>query len=371
MARAARLYYPGGVFHVVSRCLNRDYLIDGEPERAFYLDLLARVLSRTDHRILAWCLMSNHVHLVVEAGEEPLSRLMKPLHVGYANWKNRREGRIGPVFADRFRSILVEREAHLDELVRYVHLNPVRAGVVRRPEDSTWSSHRVLLGLEPCPAWLHADAVFERFSRDPVTARQRYASFVLEGLGQPRVPTFSGEGHADVAGAARRVIGDANRVSHPILGSEAFVEDVLKRQQRPVRLCGVASGDATARPRPTPDDLIAVICTVLELDLPTFRLRAKTKRATAARQMLVWLWTREFGAPQSDLCRILHCTSAQVSRWYGRAIDRFDELEPWLEKVSRLLPAIADRREPGSTAPGPVTPARPRRATYGIDVTEE
>jgi putative transposase len=166
MPRAARLHYPGGIFHIVSRCLNREYLLDGETERAYYIALLGRVLSRTDHRVLAWCLMSNHVHLVVEAGEAPLARLMKPLHTGYAVWKNTQDGRLGPVFAERYRSILVERDAHLDELVRYVHLNPVRAGVVTSPEASRWTSHRAYLGADPCPVWLDIRVVLSRFARD-------------------------------------------------------------------------------------------------------------------------------------------------------------------------------------------------------------
>ena len=102
MPRNARVYYPGGIFHIVSRCLNREHLISDAADRARYLLLLGRTLERCDASVLAYCLMSNHVHLVVRTGDDPLEKLVKPLHTGYAVWKNKREGRIGPVFAGRF-----------------------------------------------------------------------------------------------------------------------------------------------------------------------------------------------------------------------------------------------------------------------------
>ena len=84
MSRSARLNYPGGVFHLISRCLNRQSLLDGQTERADYLSLLGQASQYTDARVLAWCVMSNHVHLVVRAGDEPLSRLMRRVHTGRA-----------------------------------------------------------------------------------------------------------------------------------------------------------------------------------------------------------------------------------------------------------------------------------------------
>ena len=109
--------------------------------------------------------MSTHVHLVVRAGKEPLARLMGRVNAGYALWKNRKERRIGPVFAQRYKAVLVEEDPYLLELIRYVHLNPVRAGVVHRPEESVWSSHRLYIGLEVVPGWLDDDFVLSQFGR--------------------------------------------------------------------------------------------------------------------------------------------------------------------------------------------------------------
>ena len=121
-SREARLNYPGGVFHAISRGVGGQFLIRGEEERERYLTLLGRVLKRTDAEILAWCLMSSHVHLIVIQGAEPLGRLFKPLHTGFARFINsRRRGRggKGSVFADRPRTLLVDADAYLLELAIY------------------------------------------------------------------------------------------------------------------------------------------------------------------------------------------------------------------------------------------------------------
>ena len=110
MSRSARLHYPGGVFHIISRCVNREFLLEGAAERARYVSLLEAASLPTDARVLACCVMSNHVPLVVRAGEEPLARLMKRVNTGYALWKNKRNRRLGPLFAGRYKALLVEHE---------------------------------------------------------------------------------------------------------------------------------------------------------------------------------------------------------------------------------------------------------------------
>ena len=149
MPRSSRIHVEGGVYHLISRCLNHEYLLAGEAERRWYLAALERALSRTDTVMIGWCIMSNHAHLVVRSGKRRLSDLMRRVNVSYANWKNRKEKRIGPVFASRYKSILVEEESYLLELIRYIHLNPVRAGLVDRAEDSDWSSMQSYLCCQP------------------------------------------------------------------------------------------------------------------------------------------------------------------------------------------------------------------------------
>ena len=152
MPRSARLHYPGGTYHIISRCMKREWLINDEEDRGHYLDLVERTLTRVDAQVLGYCLMSNHVHLVVRAGHDRLDRLIKPVHSGFAVRKNHRDARIGPVFAARYKAVLVEEEAYLLELMRYVHNNPVRAG---HPVP-VWRKRRPKVdgrAIEPVSGW--------------------------------------------------------------------------------------------------------------------------------------------------------------------------------------------------------------------------
>jgi putative transposase len=189
--------------------------------------------------VLAYCLMSNHVHLVVVQGEAPLERFTKSVHTGFASWarRSRRRGKaLGAVFAGRPRAVLVEEDGYLLELVRYVHNNPVRAGRVRSARNSAWSSHRAYVGLSEAPEWLRVGYVLGRFGRDSKRAAAKLDAFVDEGRAQGRRPELSGAADAGEAAQVRRMLGDGHRVSDGVLGGAAFVAKVCR--------CGACGGGA-------------------------------------------------------------------------------------------------------------------------------
>ncbi len=165
MSRIARLTVPGAVHHVISRFVDRDWLFSGGEDRARYLTFLGRVLARSDWRCLAYCLMSNHIHLAMVGGRASLESWAKGVNAPFARWMNARHERLGPIFADRPSVYVVppHREA---ELIAYIHNNPVRAGVAARASASTWSSHRAFLGLTRRPDWLHVDEALARAGCD-------------------------------------------------------------------------------------------------------------------------------------------------------------------------------------------------------------
>ena len=148
MARFARIHVTGGLFHIISRFQDRKYYLDIEGARERYLELLGNALETHDCRVIAYCLMSSHVHLVVQLGNDPIGQLTKKIHAPFANFVNRHRKGIGVVMADRPKSVLVHTETYGMELIRYVHNNPVRAGVVDRASESSWSNHRAYLGQE-------------------------------------------------------------------------------------------------------------------------------------------------------------------------------------------------------------------------------
>jgi len=183
MARPLRIEYEGAVYHVTSRGNGRqDIYVDDEDRHAF-LEVLGDVVERSNWICHAYCLMSNHFHLLIETPDANLSRGMRHLNSVYTQRFNRRHGRVGHVLQGRFKSILVEKESHLLELVRYAVLNPVRAKMVRSARDWPWSSYRATAGQqEPLP-FLTRDWILARFGDERKRATARYRQFVQEGRG--------------------------------------------------------------------------------------------------------------------------------------------------------------------------------------------
>ncbi len=142
MARKPRVHVPGGVYHVILRGNGGQDIFFRKEDRGELCRLLAEGTDRFEYRVHAYCLMTNHLHLAVEAGQVPLSRGMQNLSFRYTRWINRREKRTGHLFQGRYKALLVDRDAYLLELVRYIHLNPVRAELVDDPVDYPWSGRR-------------------------------------------------------------------------------------------------------------------------------------------------------------------------------------------------------------------------------------
>lgn len=341
MPRYARINVPLGIYHIISRTLRGEYLIKGAEERLYYLRQLGRATRHTDAQVLAWCLMSNHVHLVVRAGRDPLDRLMKPVHTGFAGWLSPRLGKAGgPVFASRYKSILVEEETYLFQLVRYIHNNPVRAGVVSNPEDSVWSSHREYLGLEEAPEWLKAGYVLTMFSDDADEARGQFHQFVMEGKGEGRRPDLCGEGLKNMGREVQAGLGDGWRVSGPILGSKAFtakvLSDITSMDESAARV--VSATDVIVPTPPTLEELIGVTSSVVGLEPWEFEQQPKRRVPALARRIVTYLWVRRYNQPQIALARRLCVSTGAVSRWYSKAVREIPQIESLCDEVISNLP---------------------------------
>jgi REP element-mobilizing transposase RayT len=176
MPRPLRLDTTGAVSHVVARGNERRPLFRDDADRERYLALLGEACDRHGARVLAWCLMPNHVHLALQSGAVPVSRVVHDVHARYAQYFNRRYDRVGHLFQGRFRSLLVDRNEWLLEVVRYVHRNPVKARLVSRPEEYPWSSHGAYLGT--APPWLAAGEVLSLLAGSRPKARKLFQEFV-------------------------------------------------------------------------------------------------------------------------------------------------------------------------------------------------
>lgn len=181
MGRANRIWYPGATYHVIARGNRQQEIFRDTEDRQVFLQKIGWVKSKNSFKLHAYVLMTNHYHLLLETSNVDVAEIMRDLNGFYTRSFNKKCGFIGHLFQGRYRSILVEKEVYLLEVSRYIHLNPVRAGIVKRPEDFRWTSFRAYLGkydpLRDC------DKVLELVDgKDPVN---QYRDFVYEQLGVP------------------------------------------------------------------------------------------------------------------------------------------------------------------------------------------
>ena len=185
MSRPLRLEFPGALYHLTARGDRREPIFEDDDDRVQLLNVLARGLERFDANCYAYCLMSNHYHFVVQTRRGNLSRLMRHVNGVYTQAYNQRHDESGHLFQGRFKAVVVDRDAYFLEVCRYVDLNPVRAKMVRRPQDWQWSSYRAHTGLIPPPAWLDSAELHRQIApRAPLReGPAAYAAFVAEGRG--------------------------------------------------------------------------------------------------------------------------------------------------------------------------------------------
>jgi REP element-mobilizing transposase RayT len=187
MARPLRIELSGGIYHVTSRGDGREGIFFSDEDREAWLTLFGEVCGRFNWVCHAYCLMTNHYHVVIETPEGNLSQGMRQLNGVYTQYVNRTHRRVGHVFQGRYKAILVEKDSYLLELARYVVLNPVRAGRVANAGEWPWSSYRAMTGARVPPPWLQPDWLLAQFGRVRGRARARYADFVRAGVVQPSI----------------------------------------------------------------------------------------------------------------------------------------------------------------------------------------
>lgn len=185
MARPLRLEFSGALYHLTSRGDRRENIFEDDDDRRGFLSVLQEVCDGYNWICHAYCLMSNHYHLLIETPDGNLSKGMRQLNGVYTQCFNRRHSRVGHVFQGRYKAILVDKNSYLLELARYIVLNPVRAGMVRSANEWPWSSYRATAGLQECSNWLRVDSLLAAFGKKKGMAMQAYRKFVSEGKNQP------------------------------------------------------------------------------------------------------------------------------------------------------------------------------------------
>ncbi|QKT03385.1 transposase [Ectothiorhodospiraceae bacterium 2226] len=242
MARPLRIEYPGAWYHVMNRGAGRKRVFKTDAQREYFLQLLAATAERYRAEWHAYCLMDNHYHLLLRTPEGNLQRVMRHVNGLYTQFFNRAERRDGALFRGRYRAVLVDADAHWLELSRYIHRNPLEAGMVRDLDDYPWSSYRAYVGLEPRPPCLRTDDVLKAIgARD---RQRRYRAFVA----------------GDTDEALRAYY--EQRSGSGILGDEAFRARVLAGKAPDPDRPAVRA----AQVRPSVDEIVAAVCRRMGVD---------------------------------------------------------------------------------------------------------
>ena len=183
MSRSFRIEYPGALYHITSRGNEKAAIYRNDHDRMLFLSTLAEQIKTHNWICHAYCLMSNHYHLLIETVDANMACGMRDLNGIYSKRFNKVHSRVGHLFQGRYDARLIERDPYLLEVVRYIVLNPVRAHLTRSPAEWLWSSYRATIGKDEKPIWLWTDWTLGLFSKDSRRAQASYAKFVLEGIG--------------------------------------------------------------------------------------------------------------------------------------------------------------------------------------------
>jgi len=309
MARQPRIHIEGGYYHVMLRGNGGDEIFSSDADRYHFYLLLQEGVERFEHRIHAFCLMDNHVHLVIQVGTIPLSRIMQNVSFRYTRWFNARKKRTGHLFQGRFKALLVDEESYLLELVRYTHLNPVRAGIAQEPSAYLWSSHLAYTGKQTLP-WLTSDVVLSRFSPQLDVARKSYAAFVADGLTETHRPEF----HAGASDTR-------------VLGDDHFAEKALESQ--------LDIGQKISL-----DECIEHVCRVYGIEPTVLSERTRVRKYSEARATVAWfmgrLGTESLTAMASYFNRDVATMSTAVRKLEGRMLED-DGLKQKLDTIQKNI----------------------------------
>ncbi|MGD8667176.1 MAG: helix-turn-helix domain-containing protein [Desulfobacterales bacterium] len=320
MPRKARIDAPGALQHVICRGIeNRNIFFDTTDKNRF-VERLGTVLLETQTPCYSWALLDNHLHLLLKTGNIPISKLMLRILTGYAVSFNRRHKRAGHLFQNRFKSILCQEDTYLLELVRYIHLNPLRAGLVNsmpRLDQHRYCGHSFLMGLNHND-WQDVDYILKFFGKKAANARQHYREFVAKGIKAGKRPDLMGGGLIRTAGGWAALRAYRNQKEHTkgderILGESDFVETVIREQnermERRYRL-QLQGYDF--------DKIAARVAQVFDLKPQAVLTKGKKRIRVKARGVLCFWAVNELGMTGAEVARRLKISKSGVSRAVAR-----------------------------------------------------
>lgn len=305
MPRKARLDNPGTLHHVMVRGIEKRNIFQDEGDRKSFLERMAKLVEETKTRILAWALLDNHIHLLIVSGPCGLSTFMRRLLTGYAYSFNRKYQRSGHLFQNRYKSIICDLDRYLLELIRYIHLNPLRAGMVKDLEGLEkypWCGHGVLTGRQK-NGWQERDFVLLFLAGNEKRAIRGYREFMEAGKDQGRRPELVGGGLVRSMGGWSRVLslrrkGEVERHDDRILGGGDFVEGILEEADQKL-----ARQIRARKERRSLSGIIKEKCQEAGINEAELRSGSRRRAVSELREGLCFFLNRELGISMAEIAR--------------------------------------------------------------------
>jgi len=324
MARPLRIHVEGAAYHVLSRGNGGEHIFAEDEDKRRLLEILAKGVERHRIELYTYCIMANHYHLLLSSPAGELTPFMHYLGSSYGSFQRRCRGRIGHVFAGRFKSICVEKERYLHRLSRYIHLNPVASGITVDPARYRWSSCRFYVDGHSCPAWINREWLLRHFGASLPLAQRRYTAFLREGMGRP-----DDYPRQEIVGQV--LLGDAKFVSRAAAGEVGGRDSTEVSARRffgnPFSL----------------DDLLQALCERWGLASHA-SLRTSTPGSLRAREMFVWLAKEHTGSLNREIAAwIGYRSPSAVAQTYKRIRLRIESDAAFSLQWHREAAAIISR----------------------------
>lgn len=321
MPRQARLDAPGTLHHVILRGIEKRRIVDDDKDRQNFVKRLGDLTQETETKIYAWSLLSNHAHLLLRSGPSGLPKLMRRLLTGYAVTYNLRHHRHGHLFQNRYHSIVCDEEVYFRELVRYIHLNPLRAHLVSNLlelDRYPWCGHAVLMGRIK-DDWQDRDHVLSWFGRREGEARRAYRRYLAEGINQGRRPELVGGGVVRSYGGWSAVLSlrkSQERISgdQRILGTGDFVERVLRESVEPLR-----HRFRHAERNKRIETILKEECEKGKIELEELRMGSRRWEISRVRSEIAQQLVRILGMPLAEVARLLGVSTSAISKILQRS----------------------------------------------------
>ena len=320
MPRQARLDYPGTLHHVICRGIEKRKIVDDNADRGNFIERMGSAAEKTGTAVYAWSLMTNHAHILLRSGPGGISDYMRKLLTGYAVYYNRRHKRHGYLFQNRYKSIVCEEENYLLELVRYIHLNPLRAKMVKSIEELDeypYSGHSVLIGKRG-HKWQDRDYVLREFGSKEGSAKKEYRKFMEAGMGQGRRPELVGGGLIRSQGGWSQVIsmrrrGNRESSDERILGGGAFVEKMAaEAEERQNRLLTGASALRKAK------ETIKAMCDEAGVKATEVKGGSRRREISRIRKRIAQELIERYGVSMAIIARETGVTTTAVSKMMAK-----------------------------------------------------